>query len=237
MSISGNEHVPLVSIILPVYNGEQFLAETIQSVLAQSYHAYELIIVDDGSTDCTRDIALSYPFVQYIYQAQGGASAARNKGILAACGEYLAFLDADDLWEPDKLRAQIKAFQANPDVEIVTGHIQQFVDSIPDPSHAQGYRFPDAPVPGYSVIAIMMKRDALGKLGLFDEGHKTSAEVIDWFVKVLEKRPNILVLPQVVAKRRIHGQNASLINKEGKNKAMFQILKASIDRKRAGESK
>ncbi|HUH98987.1 MAG TPA: glycosyltransferase [Anaerolineales bacterium] len=237
MSISADEHPPLVSIILPVHNGEQFLAETIQSVLAQSYHAYELIIVDDGSTDRTREIALSHPSVQYISQAHRGASAARNKGILAARGEYVAFLDADDLWEPDKLLVQIRAFEAHPEADIVTGHIQQFADPDPDSAQAPRYRFAEEPVPGYSVIAIMIRRGVLDKLGLFDEDLETSAEVIDWFVKALEKKPNVLVLPQVVAKRRIHGKNISLIQQQGKNKVMVQILKASIDRKRAGDSK
>ncbi len=234
MSCAANEQSQLVSVILPVYNGEEFLDDAIQSVLAQSYRTLELIVVDDGSTDRTREIALSYPKVKYIHQLHRGAAAARNNGILASFGKYLAFLDADDLWQPDKLSIQVNAFEMYPAVEIVTGHVQQFSNSDSESPHARNYRFSNEPMPGYLLIAILIKRDVLAKVGMFDESCNSEAEVIDWFVKIREKKPNILVLPQLVAKRRIHGQNISLIHQEDKNRAMIQILKNSLDRKRAG---
>src|SRR5436305_1029668 len=90
---------PMISVIIPVYNGERYLGEAIESVLAQSYHWLEIILVDDGSTDGSATVAKQFsPAVQVVRQPNLGAGAARNRGIALAQGEFLAFLDADDLW-------------------------------------------------------------------------------------------------------------------------------------------
>ena len=99
---------PLVSVIIPVYNAEQFLLETLDSVFAQTYTNVEVIAVDDGSTDRSAEIIKSYPAVKYIRQKNGGVSNARNTGIKASSGDYIAFLDHDDIWLPEKLKIQVK---------------------------------------------------------------------------------------------------------------------------------
>jgi glycosyltransferase involved in cell wall biosynthesis len=231
MSLPTPDRIPQVSVVIPVHNGEEFLADAIESVLAQTYPSYELIVVDDGSTDHTREIVQSYPGVQYLYQAQRGPAAARNRGIRAAHGEYLAFLDADDLWMPDKLSLQMKAFEMDPALEIVSGQIEQFASSAPETSAARTYAFPEQPIPGYSPIAILIKRTAIEKVGLFDEDDR-SAEVIGWLVQTIESNANMLFLPELVARRRIHGKNISITDQQDKNRKMIQILKGSIDRKR-----
>ena len=116
---------PLISVIIPLYNAETTIAATIQSVLQQTFADFELIVVNDGSTD------QSLPMVQAILQAtndkrlkildtaNAGASAARNRGIAQARGEYLAFLDADDLWHPDKLQDQLEILQTHPEIGLV----------------------------------------------------------------------------------------------------------------------
>ena len=98
---------PLVSVIIPVYNREKFLAEAIDSVLAQTYRPIEIIVIDDGSTDKSGEIARSYAETKYIYQDNQGVSVARNIGVDAAQGEFLAFLDSDDMWLHNKLETQI----------------------------------------------------------------------------------------------------------------------------------
>jgi glycosyltransferase involved in cell wall biosynthesis len=223
-----------VSVIIPVYNGQQFLAEAIESVLAQTYHSYELIIVDDGSTDRTREIALSYPAVKYVYQANSGTASARNRGIQTAQSDLLAFLDADDLWMPDKLSLQIKAIESDTALEIVTGYIEQFVSPELDPLAAQRFSFHNTPLPGYSPTAILIKRSVINKIGPFHED-RARGEAISWFIDVLEKKPNILILPDVVARRRIHGKNVSIIDQDHKDREIIRILKNAIDRKRAGK--
>lgn len=107
---------PNVSIIVPAYNAEDYIGETIQSVLKQSYENWELLLVDDESTDGTKEIIQKYlndPRIKYFYKKNGGQGSARNLGIKKARGDYLAFLDADDLWDVDKLKTQIKVFSEN----------------------------------------------------------------------------------------------------------------------------
>src|SRR5690349_14699879 len=118
---------PLVSIILPVYNGERFLAQAIESALAQTYSRYELVVVDDGSTDASGEIARSYEQVSYIWQKNGGSGAARNRGLEAISGDYVAFLDADDLWLPDKLDLQMGYLLDHPHIGYTIGRIKFFL--------------------------------------------------------------------------------------------------------------
>lgn len=116
--------MPLVSIVTPTYNRADFLPAAISSVLAQTYEDFELIVVDDGSEDDTR--AVLEPFlgdkrVRYFYQENQGQSVARNYALAQSSGEFIAFLDSDDLWCPNKLEKQLSAFDANPDADIVHG--------------------------------------------------------------------------------------------------------------------
>ncbi|NJN90071.1 MAG: glycosyltransferase [Leptolyngbyaceae cyanobacterium SL_5_14] len=111
---------PRVSVVIPAYNCAEYIAETIESVLNQTYHDYEIIVVDDGSTDATREVVKGYgDRLQYTYQQNQGAAAARNRGIRLARGELIAFLDGDDLFLPNKLAAQVACFDANPSVGMV----------------------------------------------------------------------------------------------------------------------
>src|SRR3712207_3352824 len=112
--------MPLISVIIPVYNGEKTIQETIESVLNQTFPSFELIVINDGSHDSTLDIVSSIkdPRIKVFSYPNAGLSASRNRGISVACGEYVSFIDADDLWTPDKLEAQYKALQANPQAAV-----------------------------------------------------------------------------------------------------------------------
>jgi glycosyltransferase involved in cell wall biosynthesis len=99
--------MPLVSVVIPAYNAARWIAETLESVLAQTFQDFEVIVVDDGSTDDTAAIVARFARARYIRKQSGGPASARNVGIRAAQGEYVAFVDSDDLWSPDKLRLQI----------------------------------------------------------------------------------------------------------------------------------
>jgi glycosyltransferase involved in cell wall biosynthesis len=109
----------LVSIIIPAYNAEPYLAETIQSCLDQTHPAVEIIVIDDGSSDGTRRVAENFPAVRYFHQTNAGPAAARNHGIRQAHGEFLQFLDADDILLPDKISHSLQVFQAYPDCGLV----------------------------------------------------------------------------------------------------------------------
>jgi glycosyltransferase involved in cell wall biosynthesis len=108
--------MPLISVIIPVYNGEKTIKETIEAVLNQTFSDFELIVINDGSQDSTLDIVSSIQEarIKVFSYPNAGQAISRNRGLSHACGEFIAFLDADDLWTPDKLEAQLKALQANP---------------------------------------------------------------------------------------------------------------------------
>ncbi|MFM6456289.1 MAG: glycosyltransferase family 2 protein, partial [Planktothrix sp.] len=117
---------PQVSVIIPVYNGERYISQAIDSVLSQTDSNYEIIIVDDGSTDNTHQIIQHYiekcqdlDLIRYIFQSNQGVAAARNQGIQIAKGEFIALLDQDDVFLPEKLAHQVAYFQTHPDVAIV----------------------------------------------------------------------------------------------------------------------
>jgi glycosyltransferase involved in cell wall biosynthesis len=122
---------PLVTVIIPAYNCENCISYAIESVLNQTQKSYELIIVDDGSTDNTSKIVLKYKDrIKYIYQDNGGVSKARNKGILNSNGKYIGFLDADDVWENHKLEIQLKAFEIQDDVGLIFSNFRQTKNNL-----------------------------------------------------------------------------------------------------------
>src|SRR5690349_21108150 len=110
--------MPAVSIIIPTYNRRELVCEAIASVLAQSLKDFELIVVDDGSEDGTAEAVREFADVRYIWQLNRGVSAARNLGVTFSTGEWIAFLDSDDLWQPRKLEQQVKFFLAQPAAQI-----------------------------------------------------------------------------------------------------------------------
>lgn len=117
--IEGN--LPLVSVIIPCYNHAHFLPTALKSVLEQSYSPIEIIVVDDGSTDNTKDVVQEFSDIKYICQTNAGLSASRNKGITESCGDYILFLDADDFLYPDAIAINVQYFFKNPNLAFVSG--------------------------------------------------------------------------------------------------------------------
>jgi len=179
------EKKPIVSVIIPTYNRSKFVKKAIDSVLAQMYKDYEIIVVDDGSTDNTKEVIEPYmDRIRYIYQENAGASAARNIGIKAAKGDWIAFLDSDDHWLPEKLFVQMAAIKRNP--HIIAHMVNANTSNYGDPSGSSFLhcRFPfnkkegiiDAPfLPHFTYRtialppAVICRKDSAIKAGLFDE--------------------------------------------------------------------
>ncbi|MDS3859214.1 glycosyltransferase family A protein [Thermosynechococcaceae cyanobacterium BACA0444] len=119
--------MPLVSVIIPAFNAAHYLEQTLTSVIQQSLTDFEVLIIDDGSTDHTGEMVQAWveqdQRIHYFYQANQGVSASRNYGIAQARGEFIAFLDADDLWYPDKLALQVKHLQSNPNLGVSFGRV------------------------------------------------------------------------------------------------------------------
>jgi glycosyltransferase involved in cell wall biosynthesis len=223
-----------LSVIIPVYNGERYLAETIESVLAQNNRSMEVIMVDDGSTDGSARIASNYgSTVRYCYQPNLGTAAAMNRGTDLASGEYFAFLGADDLWPEDRIQLQLKAFNSHPDVDIVSGYVKQFFSSELTDEVKKRIRFSADLIPGYVIPAMLIKRQAFFRVGLFETQWKVGAEM-SWYLRAQEKSLKIMMLPDLVLLRRIHESNKG-ITKHSFINQRAQILKAALDRRRTRE--
>jgi glycosyltransferase involved in cell wall biosynthesis len=223
---------PLVSTIIPVYDGERYLAQAIESVLAQTYRPTEVIVVDDGSTDGSARVAKGFaPAVRYCFQSNAGAAVARNRGVALATGRFFAFLDADDRWMENKLALQMEAFGRDPQLDMAFGHIIQF--RTPDP--AEGRQLLESegePMPGFSVCTMLVKRESFFRVGPFARRWRLG-EFVDWYSRAQEKGLRHLMLPEVVTRRRLHTANMG-IREQGSHPEYARILKAALDRRRAG---
>lgn len=222
----------LVSTIIPVYNGERYLAEAIESVLDQTYHPIEIIVVDDGSTDGSADVAKGFadPQVRYYYQPNRGLGAARNQGVNLSRGGFLAFLDADDVWLADKLTLQMAAFENNPELDMVFGHVSQFY-SPELGTHLKEKRDREEEImPGYFASTMLIKREAFFRVGPFATNWRVG-EFVDWYSKAVEKGLESFLLPEVVTRRRIHSANMGIRERRSQTDYV-RILKAALDRRR-----
>lgn len=227
---------PLISCIVPVFNGERFVREAIDSILAQSYRPIEIIVVDDGSTDQSKAVLSSYGEpVHYVWQSNAGPATARNTGIRTAKGELIAFLDADDLWNPEKLARQVERFQARPELDLCVTHIQNFW--MPE-MHAEQVHFRDhrrgQALPGYSTVTLLARRPVFDTIGMFDTSLK-HGDITDWFMRAEEHGAQMELLPDVLVYRRMHADNRSRTWTARSQAEYLMLIKKLVDRRRARE--
>jgi glycosyltransferase involved in cell wall biosynthesis len=223
---------PQISVVIPVYNGELYLAEALASVLAQPHRNLEVIVVDDGSSDGSGAVAAQFaPSVVCVAQPQQGAAAARNRGVELAKGQYLAFLDADDRWTSGSLACRLAALEADPALDLVLGHAEQFLSSDLDPEVARRTQCPTRPMPGYLFGAVLVRRAAYDRVGPLDPRWNVG-ECIDWFARAAELGLRSRVLPDVVLRRRLHQTNLSRLAQDPKA-SYVQVVKRALDRRRA----
>ena len=204
------------SVIVAMYNGEATVEKTLISLLAQSYENFEIIIVDDGSTDSSKDVVDKYidnPRVRYVFKENGGVAAARNVGIEHAVGDIVGFCDQDDLWKPNKLEMQMKMFEQHPDVGVVYSWIE--VDrngdfSISKPCF-EGDCFEALLMQNFiSCCTGMARRNLLLQIGGFDESRELHG-VDDRHVWLrLARITRFGVVNEPLATYVIHGANYSL---------------------------
>jgi glycosyltransferase involved in cell wall biosynthesis len=190
---------PLISVIMPVLNGQRFIAEAISSIEAQRYSNLEIIVIDDGSTDSSAEIAVQMG-ARVLKQTQNtGIATARNCGLAAARGELIAFLDADDLWVQNKLEWQLKALEKHPDLMAVSGFVERFFGvSEREPITIKTF----LPVVG----AVLVRREVFEQIGGFDPT-MTQSEDFDWFLRLREQSLGFAMLSQIVLRYRSHDSN------------------------------
>lgn len=221
---------PIVSVILPTFNRERYIAQAVESVFNQTFRELEIIVVDDGSTDGTASVVARYPGVHYVYQSNGGIGAARNRGVEAARGRFLAFLDSDDLWSHDKLAIQMAALREDPAIDVLYGHARQFRDAA---SGGQSVQCVGDAVPGYLPGAMLVRAEAFAQVGPFGTGWNVG-EAMDWHLRAVEAGLCVVMLPDVVLFRRLHDSNQGIRRRDARSDYV-RILKASLDRRRASD--
>lgn len=223
----------LVSVVIPVRNGARYLSEAIESVLRQEGHSgLEVIVVDNGSTDRSREIAESFETpVRLIVEAEPGAARARNSGVAAAQGEFLAFLDADDLWQPGKIERQLAALRAREDLDMVFTHGENFLS--PELTEAQGrsVKFLEGIQPLITSSAMLARRESFLKAGpmpLLREG-----EFIAWYGIALCKGLRSDVIPESLVCRRVHLTNSTRVASNPHD--LLRAAKMVLDQRRVSQ--
>jgi glycosyltransferase involved in cell wall biosynthesis len=213
---------PIVSVVIPAYNAGCFLPETLASVFNQSYSNYEIIVVDDGSTDGTSEALQPYEGrIRYLYQQNRGPSAARNTGIRAALGTYVALLDGDDLWNRDRLKLQVDFLEQNPQIGLVFSDMEEFdhektlCRSLLERSLLRSEMISGRPVLDAArkllvedfipTSTVLIRKECLAQTGLFDE-NLYFAEDRELWLRVAAAFP-IAVVPVVLGRKRVHGFN------------------------------
>lgn len=219
-----------VSVVLPVYNRAHYVGEAIESVLGQTLPPDELIVVDDGSTDDSVAVIERFarPEIRVLRQPNGGIGSARNAGLRAVTGELVAFIDSDDLWERDKLALQVEVMRASEDVQLVFGHLVEFLSPDRASELAGTLRISTDPVPGLIATTLLVRRSAAERIGPFDEGLRLG-EFVEWMGRAHDLRLASRMLPRTVARRRIHGGNTALTRS---NTDYLRAIKSMLDRRR-----
>jgi glycosyltransferase involved in cell wall biosynthesis len=225
---------PLISILIPVYNGARFLRETLESVIHQTYPALDIIAVDDGSTDSSPDILRTFPQIRYFHQPNQGVAQARNHALRQANGRYIALIDQDDLWPREKLETQAAFLEAHPEIAYVIGHERTFLSPGVPPATWMTKQFLEESRPGYLTGTLLARREIFEKVGSFDTGYRTSDD-FDWFTRAQDMGVPMRVLPDVALYKRHHQQNLSHETKSLVDER-FAILRSQIARHRVSPS-
>jgi glycosyltransferase involved in cell wall biosynthesis len=225
---------PTVSAVILSYNGERYLAEAIESALAQTVPCAEVVVIDNGSSDGSLEVARGYGGATTVRAlgANRGIGFARNEGLAVAKGDYVAFLDHDDTWEPRKNELQLAALAGPGAPDMVFGHVRQFFSPDLDPAVAARLKQPDARQPGLYLGAMLAPRDTWERVGPWERAWE-AADGLAWLVRARGLGLREAMLPDLVANRRIHGSNQSFQNHDARAE-WAHVLKASLDRRREG---
>jgi glycosyltransferase involved in cell wall biosynthesis len=211
--------MPLISVIMPVYNGEKTIRETIESVFNQTFPDWELIVINDGSQDATLQIlnSIQDPRLRVFSYPNAGQATSRNRGISQACGEYISFIDADDLWTPDKLEAQLHVLQANPQAAVAYSWTK-CIDEVGQVSRRGSHISVTGDV--YKNLLVvnflengsnpLIRRQALNEVGSFDES-LTPAEDWDLWLRLAARYHfEVVSSPQILYRVSVKSATANV---------------------------
>lgn len=224
---------PLVNVVIPAFNSAGFIANTLQSAYAQTYKALEIIVVDDGSTDETAALVRASG-ANYIYQQNQGAPAARNRGLHESNGMFVAFLDSDDIWLPEKIERQMACLNANPDADFVVCHMKAcLVPGAAWPGSLQRQYYDKNP-PAYLPSGLLIRREVFDLIGDFDPSMLIGDDS-DWLFRANDAGVKHQILQDVLLEKTIRPGSLSSDVDETQRSLLKQI-RESVQRKRSQES-
>ncbi|NOY22196.1 MAG: glycosyltransferase family 2 protein [Acidobacteria bacterium] len=215
-----------ISVILPLYNGGRFIRRAVDSVLAQTRSPGEVLIVDDGSNDNGSEQVPVHSTIHIIHQQNTGVAAARNRGIKECRGIFLAFLDQDDEWTPDKLERQAQFLNSHPQLGYVLAHqIIRLAPGITKPRWLKTEQL-NQPSVGYLPGTLMVRREVMEKVGLFNESYRSGSDS-EWFFRAKDIGIPMEIMPKVLLHRTIHGENQSY-NTATANRELLRMVHQSL---------
>jgi glycosyltransferase involved in cell wall biosynthesis len=222
-----SSNIPFVTVVIPAFNAERYITQAIDSVLRQTCGMFEVIVADDGSTDQTRSVVERFgPLVRYEYQRNAGPSSARNRGIELATGDFVAFLDADDVWNPEKCAVQIAHLNERPKLVGCAAHVRNFLSQDAAPGTAP---------PGQVVTlgtTLMVRRSLFDAVGMLNPEY-WHRDLQDLLVRAEDRGFKVEILPDVLAQRRIHSHNMSSHRSGADHLELIAITRARHARRRA----
>lgn len=220
---------PLVSIIVAAKNAAKFLSQALDSIFAQSYQNFEVLLINGDSTDRTLEIAKSYKNIQIIEQQDKGIANAYNLGINNAKGELVAFLSSDDIWKPNKLAVQVGFLINHHGIAFTTAHAEFFLE--PESNIPAGFRknLLIGSHPAHIMETLVARKEIFKQVGLFNAEFFISEDV-DWFARAKDLQIPFALMPETLLSKRVHDNNISL--KDKNNKDLLLALRKSIERKK-----
>ena len=216
-----------VSVLIPCYNAGRYLAAALDSVLAQTYRDFEIIVVDDGSEDDSAAVAARYPQVQYFYHTHSGISVTRNLAISKARGEILVFLDADDLWVPEKLEKQVAYLDSHPECELVYTLVRNFFDGNPETMTQRQEQLLNANMDN-CLVTCCIRRELYKTYGGYREDYPYGEDT-HWVTRLWAAGVNMKhCIPEALYLRRIHNDNISLTHRKVEQKDIMTLMADAI---------
>lgn len=224
---------PLISVVIPVRDGERYLAEAIESVLAQTRGRHEVIIVLDGSSDRSDEIAAGFGDpVRVISQRPAGIPAARNRGVALAEGDLISFLDHDDLWDREMTAARLERFEADPELGIARTGAQNFLSPDLPPERAATLRYATGLIEGELAGGTLMRRQVWTRVGEFNDELR-AGEFLEWMLRARRLGVRESMVSRPLLRRRVHASNTTLRAGAEGLRDYTKVLKAELDARRA----
>lgn len=223
---------PDFSVVIPVYNGEKYMREALESVYSDTWDSFEVIVVDDGSSDGSAGIVSQFQDVRYHFQQNQGVAVARNTGIGLARGRYIAFLDSDDIWLADRFEDSFRMLEAEPDVGYLLGDMLMFLEEGMERPATIKPEWLEGPMPGASTGVMTVRRNCFAKVGLFNPLYRRGEDT-EWLFRANKLQVGKARLKKPVIRRRIHPGGLTVTAPSGTNREnVFKMIREGLHRKK-----